>query len=148
MPYGGNLPKAIPFTTTERLSTPNFGEMLAVGSRKKYGKSAGYGFASFGVSFYGDCAFGSGIYQKRVNGYNQYTGPPGRRAGSYYVQMRTYRPTNPQTEAQQENRGTFAEAVGEWQGLTNEQKANYNKKASRFSRTGYNYYISEYMKNN
>lgn len=139
------MAKAVPITTGERLSTPNFGEMLAVGARKKYGKSAGYGFASLGVSFYGDCAFGSGIYQKRVGGYNQYTGPPGRRAPSYYVQMRTYRPTNPQTEDQQENRGVFADAVSAWQSLTTEQKANYNTIASRFSRTGYNYFISEYM---
>lgn len=140
------MAKAYTITNTERLSTPNFQEMLSTGTRKKYGKSAGYGFASLGVSFYGDIAFGSGIYQKRVGGYNQYTGPPGRRAPSYYVQMRTYRPTNPQTEEQQENRTLFAQAIEAWQDLTTEQKANYNQKASRYSRTGYNFFISEYMK--
>jgi hypothetical protein len=61
--------------------------------------------------------------------------------------MRSYSiPRNPRTEAQQENRSVFAEAVKLWQTLSAEEKHIYNRLASRKALTGYNLFISMHMK--
>lgn len=125
----------------------DFGAMYALSARKKQARSAGYGFAVYGASQYGVAKFNGGIYRRATRGYNQYTGPPGRGARQYHVLCRTYRPTNPQTVLQQAQRAKMIDAVSEWQGLTTEQKENYNRKASRNGRTGYNFFISGYLKN-
>ena len=57
-------------------------------------------------------------------------------------------PCNPDTEAQKAVRGTFAKAVESWQSLTQDEKFNYARKARHLQMSGYNYYISIYMKNN
>ena len=138
--------KAVAIVKDRTSTEPEYGEMWALGTRRKHNTSAGYGFTALGASLYGDDRKNTGIYQKRVGGYNQYTGPPGRRAPSYFVLMRSYAPTNPNTEAQQQQRSKLADAVASWQSLTTEQKTNYNKKASKQNRTGYNFYIQEFMK--
>lgn len=62
-------------------------------------------------------------------------------------------PANPDTEAQRENRSTFADAVKTWQGLSDDEKLKWNKKASGLRRkgkngkTGYSVFISHYLKN-
>jgi len=56
-------------------------------------------------------------------------------------------PANPCTDKQVEIRRTFGNAVRSWQDLHAEDKNRYNKKARRLSMSGYNLYISEYMKN-
>lgn len=138
--------RAVPLVTDRTGPEPEYGEMWALGIRRKLGVSAGYGFASLGAGFYGDPRKNAGIYQKRVAGYNQNTGPPGRGAPTYHVLMRTYRPTNPRTTEQQAQRQKLADAVAGWQGLTTEQKANYNEKASRHNRRGYDDYKKEFMR--
>lgn len=55
-------------------------------------------------------------------------------------------PHNPNTEAQVYIRRSFAGAVKSWQGLPEDKKYRYNKKARHLSMSGYNLYISEYMK--
>lgn len=57
-------------------------------------------------------------------------------------------PRNPDTQAQRIVRRTFAGAVKTWQTLTNEEKYKYNRRARRMNMSGYNLYISQYMKAN
>nr|HPR38484.1 hypothetical protein [Spirochaetota bacterium] len=62
-------------------------------------------------------------------------------------------PHNPDTEAQRENRSTFADAVKAWQLLPDEEKIYWNKKAAVLRRkgkkgkTGYIVFLSHYLKN-
>ena len=106
----------------------------------------GFGFIRLGHSTFGTIAHVGGVYQKRVTGYNN----TGRKAHlprkAYYVRMRYYRPTNPNTIVQQARRTLFAEAMASWQGLPPAEKIEWKKKASRHSRRGHNLYISEYMR--
>lgn len=106
----------------------------------------GFGFIRFGHSAFGAVAHVGGVYQKRVTGYNN----TGRKAylprKAYYVRMRYYRPTNPNTPEQQAKRTLFADAMASWQGLSPTKKTQWKLKASRHSRRGHNLYISEYMK--
>jgi len=127
--------KISPFDTLKSLAVTNI-----------YGTSAGYGFAVFGRAQFGDENWEGGIYQKRVTGYNQTGRISGRKRKTYYVLMRDNPTTNPNTEDQQIQRSKFADAVASWQGLTNEQKANYNQRSNIGHKSGYNVYISEYMK--
>ena len=106
----------------------------------------GFGFIRLGHSTFGAIAHVGGVYQKRVTGYNN----TGRKAHlprkAYYVRMRYYRPTNPNTPAQQAGRSKFADAVAGWAALTAAEKEEYNKRAHKLSRRGRNLYISEYMR--
>lgn len=106
----------------------------------------GFGFIRLGHSTFGTIAHVGGIYQKRVTGYNN----TGRKAhlprNAYYVRMRYYRPTNPNTPAQQAGRSKFADAVAGWAALTAAEKEEYNKRAHKLSRRGRNLYISEFMR--
>jgi hypothetical protein len=55
-------------------------------------------------------------------------------------------PRNPDTIAQRSNRQSFANAVKSWQALTEKEKNKYNRKASNLNMSGYNLYISDFMK--
>ncbi len=57
-------------------------------------------------------------------------------------------PRNPDTPAQKRNRKTFAEAVKLWQGLTPDEKYRYNRNARKLRISGYNLFISRYMREN
>lgn len=120
--------------------------MAGIRQRKRLGKSCGFGFLRFGYSPYGDSRYFQGIYQKRVTGYNHTGRIAGRKRKAYYVKMRYYRPTNPKTPFQQENRSKFAEAVSGWAALTPEEQAVYIKRGKRAGRVGRNLFISEFMK--
>lgn len=111
----------------------------------KLGRGAGFGFARRGNGLYGETARVGGIYQRRVTGYNQTGRLPTRERRQYFVRMRTYRPTNPQTVPQQANRGTFADAVAAWQGMTESEREPYKRRAVRKGRRGRNLFIQEYM---
>jgi hypothetical protein len=56
-------------------------------------------------------------------------------------------PVNPDTEGQRKHRGSFKEAVKEWQMLSTEGKKNYNNRADamELNWTGYNLFMSEYI---
>ncbi len=57
--------------------------------------------------------------------------------------MRLYvKPSNPDTAAQRERRGTFREAVKAWQALSEADKLEWNGMAKRLFRSGYNFFIS------
>lgn len=120
--------------------------MAGLAQRGKLSYSNGFGFACFGVSRFGDDRLQGGIYQKRITGYNQFTGPAHQPGETFYVKMRSYAPTNPQTVPQQANRAKFAAANTAWQSLTNPEKSVYNQRANRKGRVGYFLFMSEYMK--
>lgn len=119
---------------------------IALGARGKIGTGSGYGFARRGVSKFGDNRRFTGIYQKRVTGYNQHGRIPGRPRTTYFVRMRPYRPTNPRTEVQQANRNKFADACAAWPLLTDEEKKYYNELGKKRGRAGRSLFISWYMK--
>lgn len=56
------------------------------------------------------------------------------------------KPTNPDTEKQRFIRNLFSEAVLSWQNISDNQKAYWNKCASGKPVSGYNMYISSYIK--
>jgi len=55
-------------------------------------------------------------------------------------------PRNPDTHAQRSNRSTFAMAVKAWKNLSQDNKNEWNSKAQKKGKTGYNYFLSQYMK--
>jgi hypothetical protein len=65
--------------------------------------------------------------------------------GYHYVRTHAI-PRNPRSIKQQKNRCTFAEAVRSWQVLSPEEQAACNRKASKERYSGYNLFISMYMK--
>jgi hypothetical protein len=61
--------------------------------------------------------------------------------------MRSYVvPKNPDTIIQRQNRKRFADAVKSWQRLSPDEKYNYTRKARNKGMSGYNLYISSFMK--
>ncbi len=63
--------------------------------------------------------------------------------------VRTYViPRNPDTQAQRIVRRNFAEAVHTWQSMTSDQKYAFNRKARYLNMSGYNLFISGYIKTN
>ena len=69
------------------------------------------------------------------------------RYGMQYCRIHVI-PSNPRTECQQAVRATFADAVRSWQQLGPDEKAAFNRKARHKNLTGYNLYISIFMKSN
>ena len=62
--------------------------------------------------------------------------------------IRTYVvPYNPDTALQRNIRSSFADAVKSWQSLTGEERYKYKRRSRRINMSGYNLYISEYLKN-
>lgn len=120
---------------------------IALEAHGKLGTGSGYGFARRGISKFGDQRRFTGIYQKRNTGYNQHGYIPGKPKRTYYVRMRPYRPTNPQTPLQQANRSKFADACAAWPLLTEDEKAYYNSIGKKRGRPGRSLFISWYMKN-
>ncbi len=55
-------------------------------------------------------------------------------------------PSNPDTEAQRVVRRSFGDAVRAWQAMSSEDKYAFNRKARFLNMSGYNLYISNYMK--
>ena len=99
-----------------------------------------FGTALFGACHFGDTDFGhgflfSGIYRTgKLNGQRK------------EFRQKYYFPYNPRSPSQVKNRNKFAEAVKAWQDLTNEEKMFYNKLKGYRKMSGYNYFISLYLK--
>ncbi len=55
-------------------------------------------------------------------------------------------PRNPDTEAQRAMRRSFADAVRSWQAMSADERYAYNRKARYLNMSGYNLYISNYLK--
>ncbi len=54
-------------------------------------------------------------------------------------------PSNPRTRKQQAGRSRFADAVRAWRMLHAEARADWRRRAARYRRIGYNFFISEYL---
>ena len=68
-------------------------------------------------------------------------------AGKGNICIRAYViPRNPDTAAQKEMRSTFADAVKSWQALTKEDKYRFSRKARGLNMSGYNLYLSGFIK--
>jgi hypothetical protein len=65
--------------------------------------------------------------------------------GREYVRVYVI-PENPDTDAQKIVRKTFGDAVRSWQSLPDEEHQKFNKKARRLNLSGYNLYISTFIK--
>ena len=68
-----------------------------------------------------------------------------RRRNREYIRMHVI-PRNPDTESQRIVRRTFADAVKSWQAMTKDERYKFNRKARNLCKSGYNVYISEYIK--
>ncbi len=68
-----------------------------------------------------------------------------RRYGKTYIKIRTI-PFNPRTEPQVKCRGNFGGSVKAWQNLSEEEKSLYRNRAKRKKRSGYNLFMSEYLR--
>ncbi len=68
-----------------------------------------------------------------------------RRYGKIYIKARTI-PANPRTEPQMKCRGNFGGGVKAWQVLPEEEKALYRNRAKRKKKSGYNLFMSEYLR--
>lgn len=137
--------KAIALNNDSTIDTHR--SMFALQVKGKGGPSGGFGFTRFGSCRFGNSNRLGGIYQKRVTGYNQTGRIAGRPRRSYYVKMRTYRPTNPRTPAQQANRAKMTAAVAAWTVLDPVEKSRYNERGKRDGAVGRNLFISWYIKN-
>lgn len=126
-----------------KVLTPQYPYSLTI--RKRFGRpiyeedGGLYGAAVYARGEYGGGANEPehpthGIYQMRhcIEGYIP-------------VQMKFYRPANPNTEAQQTVRAKMADAVSAWQALTDEQKESYNLSASGTRMTGYNLFCKQFL---
>ncbi len=82
-----------------------------------------------------------------------YIKTPGGRMGDavfYSIRNRTYMrtyviPRNPRTEAQQNNRSLFTEAMASWKSLTTEEKYLYKRRTEYMNMHPHNLYVREYM---
>ncbi len=68
-----------------------------------------------------------------------------RRYGKTYIKRRTI-PANPRTEPQVKCRGNFSGSVKAWQVLPEEEKNMYRLRAKRKKKSGYNLFMSEYLR--
>ncbi len=68
-----------------------------------------------------------------------------RRYGKIYIKARTI-PANPRTEPQVKCRGNFGGGVKAWQVLPEEEKNIYRARAKRKKKSGYNLFMSEYLR--
>lgn len=115
------------------MSNQAFDYLHAFQARGIIGRSPAVGEFMVGYSCVGDPYDVQGIYQIRHNSKGQYT-----------QRMRSYRPTNPRTVAQQANRSIFADAMSAWVALTDEEKQAYNQRARKIQLFGKNLFIREY----
>lgn len=104
--------------------------------RGKIGRSCGFGRTRFAYNR-------MGFYSPYVGVYSTYPTKNGR-----MTRLKKYhRPPLFNTVPAIMTRIHFAQAVGHWRMLTEQERQNYNKKAKRYKLTGYNLYISRYLKN-
>lgn len=113
------------------------GKLLSLDARGKFGYSGGFGRIAFGYNRFGFYNWFCGIYQKKY-----FFGRP------FISRMKFYRPTNPRTELQQNWRAVCALAVSGWQGLDENTKQMWNKRAKGYHMSGYNLFTKEYLNAN
>lgn len=112
----------------------------------RVGRPSGCGWAICGWTQCGEYGEVWGVYQnrrERAGKWHWYNGIFGKTKTCF---MKPCWPANPQYAEQQAWRAVFAAAIAAWQALTEEQKQEYNNRMKKRNRTGYHFYISEYLK--
>jgi hypothetical protein len=107
----------------------------SLGVRGKIGKPDTVGDFWLGYSDLGYQNKFSGIYQSRP-----------RKTGRIHVKMKYCIPPQPRTTKQQGGRIKFALAVDSWNNLPFENQVVWNKKRYPYHMSGYNRFISNYLK--
>jgi len=102
--------------------------------RGQAGFTAGAGLARCGHSRCGANKDFGGIYQRKKT-----------LTGWDTSRMRVYRPSNPQTTAQQAWRAKFAVGISGYQALTADEKIALNKEARRYRQSGLTLFMSRYL---
>lgn len=110
-------------------------KMYSDDARGKYGRGGGFGRIALGYNFFGFYSIFSGIYSKKY-----YYGKP------YISKMKFYRPKNNQLEKQQIWRGVFRDGHNVWLTFDLETKMYWRKRAKNCNMTGFNKFMSEYLK--
>lgn len=111
------------------------GQRIDADIRGKVGRGGGFGRLCFGYNTFGLYSIYFGIFSKKY-----YFGKP------YISKMKFYRPTNPQTIRQQNWRVIHAYGTFLWQNKDTEQQEPYKLRAYRLKMTGYNLWLSRWLK--
>lgn len=111
------------------------GRAYSLAIRGKIGKPERLGDFGLGWSDIGEENKHAGIYQSRP-----------RKKGRIYVRMRHAIMPQPRTPLQQAGRYKFAQAIIAWNALSFEDQIVWNKKKFPVHMTGYNRFVSWYMK--
>ena len=111
-------------------------KLLSIEAHQRFGLPNCYGRIVYGYNRYGVENDWCGIYQVRTR-YGHRTA----------VRETFYRDNGSNTVPQQLRRSKFAGAVTAWQALTLEQKAVYTPMAYSKKMSGYNLFLSKFMKN-
>lgn len=119
--------------------TGQVGEMMfgqnAVGVQNAFLSRCEFGKIIAGDNVIGDVTDFNGIYQRCHS-----------KDGIVIKKCKWWASKNPQTEPQQANRGKFGQAVDDWHNLTDEAKAFYNQESKGKHKSGFNFFIAEYMR--
>lgn len=107
---------------------------MSLDVRGRYGYTAGCGFARAGYSRCGASKELGGIYQRKKT-----------LQGKKLSRMRYYRPTNPQTTAQQNWRSVFADGKTAYDALDDGQRMVLSKEARHYRMTGYNLFMRRWL---
>lgn len=124
----------------------SFEKIPAAKIRKRLGLPNQCGWAICGWSQCGDDNEYSGVYQQRRN--RKWDGVNGFIISQHqrnFFQQPAW-PSQPPSEARDAQQAKFKTAIAMWQALTNEQKAVYNKYATRLPIRGFDYFMSKTLK--
>lgn len=111
--------------------------MIGHEPKKKLGFSQDYGYALFGYCEFGADNPYAGIYRKYTNDYK-----------NHLIKMRHYVPGYSSSPAILASRSSFASAILAWRALDASDKLYYETWGRKYKMSGYNKFISEYMKGN
>jgi hypothetical protein len=114
--------------------------------KKRFGRPNSLGNAIFGWSSFGDYDWRADIYQKRYKRSDYWTKTHQPKKGIVYIRERYYYSVGPRTPLQQSYRNKFGDGVRAWQSLTNSQKSVYNDLAKYKPYSGYNKFITDWLK--
>jgi len=117
------------------MRTGTMGKLLSLDARGKFGFSGGFGRIAFGYNRLGFYNWYCGMYQKKY-----YYGKP------HISRQRFAWGKNNQLEKQQLWRGVFADGKVAYDNLTNEDKQIWRIRGGKRRLTGYNCYMSEWLK--
>lgn len=112
-------------------------KIISFDVRGEFGYSGGYGLARYSLGRWGFFEPFAGCYsrKKTLKGWGT-------------SRMAFYRPTNPQTPAQQAWRAKFALAISGYQSLTADQKKALNKEARKYRLSGLTLSVRRYLQAN